>query len=57
MKSRSFSKKLTLNKKTIVNLNNGEMTAVQGGLPQSTTAVSVTNCCLCNYCTRSDAKC
>jgi hypothetical protein len=49
MKSKNFSKKLNLNKNTIVNLKNGEMNAVQGGLPQSTTAVSFTNCCLCNF--------
>jgi hypothetical protein len=48
MKPKNFRKKLNLNKKTIVNLKNGEMNAVQGGIPQSTTAVSITNCCLCN---------
>jgi len=48
MKPKSLVKKLTLHKKTIANLKNGEMKAVNGGLPESTTAVSlVTNCCLC----------
>jgi len=57
MKPKNFSKKLTLNKKTIVNLKNGEMNAVQGGVPVSTTKVSiVTNCCLCNF-SRPDEPC
>ena len=32
MKTKSFSKKLTLNKKTIANLRNDEMNGVHGGL-------------------------
>jgi len=57
MKTKSFSKKLMLNKKTIVNLENGEMNDVQGGVPESTTAVSiVTNCCFCNF-SRPDMPC
>jgi len=31
MKTKKFSKKLTLNKKTIADLNNGEMKNVHGG--------------------------
>ena len=31
MKTKKFQKKLTLNKKTIVDLNNGEMKGAQGG--------------------------
>jgi hypothetical protein len=31
MKAKNFSKKLKLNKKTVANLNNGEMEAVHGG--------------------------
>ena len=33
MKARKFSKKLVLNKKTIANLNNGEMRIAYGGAP------------------------
>jgi hypothetical protein len=32
MKTKSFNKKLTLNKKTVVNLGNEEMIGIQGGL-------------------------
>lgn len=32
MKPKTFNKKLSLNKKTIVNLNNKEMKAVAGGM-------------------------
>jgi natural product precursor len=31
MKTRTFSKKLTLNKKTIADLNNGDMKSIHGG--------------------------
>ena len=31
MKTKQFNKKLSLNKKTVANLNNGDMNAVQGG--------------------------
>jgi hypothetical protein len=31
MKSKQFNKKMTLNKKTVANLNNGEMREVNGG--------------------------
>ena len=48
MKPKSLSKKLTLKKKTIANLKNVEMKAVNGGLPKTTTAASfATNCCGC----------
>jgi hypothetical protein len=50
MKSKNFSKKLTLNKTTIADLKNDELKVVQGGVPLSTTAVSVaTNCCHCHF--------
>ncbi len=33
MKPKKFSKKLTLNKKTVAHLNGNEMTKVKGGIP------------------------
>jgi hypothetical protein len=40
MKPKNFRKKLTLNKKTIANLNNGKMQGVLGG--------GTVNCCTVN---------
>jgi hypothetical protein len=37
MKSKKFDKKLVLGKKTIVDLNNGEMDEIQGGGPSGQT--------------------
>lgn len=34
MKTKNFNKRLSLNKKTVVNLNHGEMKNVQGGEPE-----------------------
>ena len=56
MKSRKFSKKLTLNKKTIVHLNNDVMEKVYGGVktiahlsvcPICPAAVHLSNCHIC----------
>ena len=44
MKSKKFSKKLTLNKKTIVHLNNDVMEKVHGGV------VTVHNLSICPIC-------
>ena len=35
MKTKKFNKKLSLNKKTIASLGNGNMTDVKGGVPPS----------------------
>jgi natural product precursor len=44
MKTKSFEKKLTLNKKTIADLSNGEMKDVYGGIPKPFTLT----CSSCN---------
>lgn len=45
MKQKKFDKKLFLNKKTIVDLDNGEMTQVKGGSGDS-------RCWICPYTTK-----
>ncbi len=51
MKSKIFTKKLKLNKKTIANLNSNDMEAARGGictiisLPQSTCMTKTGFCC------------
>ena len=50
MKGKSFSKKLSLNKKTIVNLDSGEMKKVYGGkadtwYPSCNTSCILSGCC------------
>ncbi len=37
MKAKKFNKKLSLNKKTVANLNNGQMNDVLGGVHKTTT--------------------
>lgn len=58
MKSKQFSKKLTLNKKTIVHLNNDMMEKVYGGYisvrplsvcPMCPATVHLTNCHICEH--------
>ena len=43
MKTKKFSKKLSLNKATVADLNNSQMTAVQGGAPW--TSLGILNKC------------
>ena len=45
MKTKKFSKKLSLNKKTIADLDNGKMKGVYGGVLQSVN----TDCASCFY--------
>jgi len=49
MKTKKFSKKLTLNKKTIADLNNGEMKVVRGGINEPPRRVTET----CQTCDNS----
>ncbi|MCP5104684.1 MAG: hypothetical protein GY950_14970 [bacterium] len=41
MKQKMFDKKLSLNKKTIANLGNGEMKEVNGGIDDTTWLISL----------------
>ena len=46
MKPKNFNKKLNLNKKTIADLNNGEMNNAHGGIPCPVTQTcGGTGCC------------
>ncbi|MCI0470841.1 MAG: class I lanthipeptide [Candidatus Aminicenantes bacterium] len=51
MKNKNFNKKLVLNKKTIIDLNNNEMNKLYGGVETQTPTVCrtrcVTNCDTC----------
>jgi natural product precursor len=49
MKTKTFSKKLSLNKKTVADLNNREMQGVHGGATEKSVCITrcVTNCDLC----------
>jgi hypothetical protein len=58
MKTKKFSKKLVLNKKTVANLNGNEMNLIYGGAPetyQKTVCFTdcETNCYMCDYTIRS----
>ncbi len=57
MKIKKITKKLTLNKKTVAHLNNGELNAIQGGVdtwPPQCPSISV---CLCPIETLKGPEC
>ena len=57
MKSKAFSKKLSLNKKTVANLNNKEMQGIYGGETVEPTICKtrcVTDCVMCTMTRCSD---
>lgn len=55
MKARKMSKKISLNKSTVVNLNESQMEAVQGGFPVPPPTYTCGECysdlCTYTYCT------
>lgn len=67
MKPKTFNTKLVLNKKTVANLDNGEMEDIYGGVPPSlytdcqvscpTNLISYPNCCICGNDGRTDLYC
>lgn len=52
MKTKKLSKKLRLNKKTVANLNNYEMSLLKGGLKWESD-IEPTECCATPQCTQS----
>jgi len=59
MKTKTFSKKLSLNKKTVADLNNKDMQSVHGGATAEKTVCitrCVTDCALCTM-TRCSVCC
>lgn len=50
MKTKDFKKKLTLNKKTVANLSNGQLGHVKGGCVEGTTSC-LTRRLTCDTCT------
>ncbi len=59
MKTKSFGKKLLLNKKTVANLENKEMQGIYGGATEKTICFSacVTDCLGCDTRTRLSNCC
>jgi len=54
MKSKKFEKKLSLNKKTIADLNSSEMNWLKGGQAEPTKSCDYT---LCGCCTKPEHSC
>ncbi len=64
MKTKKFNKKLTLNKKTVVNLDSSNMNGVQGGIVETyyTCPTNLTHCrtrcaTYCPLCPSLDTAC
>ena len=57
MKTKKLSKKLRLNKQTIVSLSDLEMVRVNGGLPPTITCGGICSGTPCKNCSDSEIRC